>query len=287
LEKDKLNFQYEKIVSFSNPKIKKIKKLWVKKTRDTERLFIIENYRELLRAFNNNITIRSIFFCPDFFPKHHGNEIPLIKKIIDNGGKGFYVPPKIFKKIAYKDKPDGLLAIAECFQTTDKLKGIQIHENSIFVVLEGLEKPSNLGTILRSADAVSIDTVILCDPVTDIFNPNVVRTSTGTLFSIPIIEADRDELIKFFKLNRIKILGTFPDGNILYTDNVYNGPLAIILGSEQYGLTEPWRKNADFKVYIPMKGIADSLNVGMAGVLLMFESRRKNNNLKNDSASTR
>jgi TrmH family RNA methyltransferase len=144
-------------------------------------------------------------------------------------------------------------------------------------VIEAIEKPGNLGTILRSADAAGISAVIVCDPVTDIFNPNVVRSSTGVLFSMPIVVAGSPEVRAWLGARRIRAVATTPAAKALYTDSDLRGPLAIIMGSEQYGLSEFWLKESDLLVRIPMAGQADSLNVAMATVITLFEAVRQRN----------
>jgi TrmH family RNA methyltransferase len=143
------------------------------------------------------------------------------------------------------------------------------------LVVEAIEKPGNLGTILRSADAAGCDAVIVCDPVTDIFNPNVVRASTGVLFSVPLVVEESTNVAAWLKQKAIRTIATTPAAESLYTDADLRGPLAIIMGSEQYGLSDFWLKHADKPVRIPMAGQADSLNVAMATIITLFEAVRQ------------
>jgi TrmH family RNA methyltransferase len=143
------------------------------------------------------------------------------------------------------------------------------------LVVEAIEKPGNLGTILRSADAAGCDAVIVCDPVTDIFNPNVVRASTGVLFSVPLVVEESANVLRWLKGKKIRAIATTPAAEKLYTETDLRGPLAIIMGSEQYGLSEFWLKNCDRPVRIPMAGQADSLNVAMATIITLFEAVRQ------------
>jgi TrmH family RNA methyltransferase len=143
------------------------------------------------------------------------------------------------------------------------------------LVVEAIEKPGNLGTILRSADAAGVDALIVCDPVTDLFNPNVVRASTGVLFSVPVIIAESREVRAWLKEHGVRAVATTPSATALHTDTNLTGPLAIVMGSEQYGLSDFWLAEADERVRIPMAGQADSLNVAMATIITLFEAVRQ------------
>jgi TrmH family RNA methyltransferase len=143
------------------------------------------------------------------------------------------------------------------------------------LVVESIEKPGNLGTILRSADAAGCDALIVCDPITDLFNPNVVRASTGVLFSVPCVVASSEEVQAWLRSRGIRSIATTPAATTLYTDANLTGPLAVVMGSEQYGLSEFWLKHADLPVRIPMAGQADSLNVAMATIITLFEAVRQ------------
>ena len=266
------------ITSTKNQKIKLIKKLRDRRDIDKTGLFLIEGYRELFRANAAHVEIKTLFFCEDLFLKD--NEYSLIEKIKKNGAEIISLKKNIFEKISYRDRPDGLLAIASqkrlYLQELNKI--IKKSKNPFFIVAQHIEKPGNLGTILRSSDGVGVDAAIVCDPCTDLFNPNVIRASIGCLFTKPVIEADTNELIKFFKKNNIKIIATTPNSKTIYFSANLSQPIAIVVGTEQYGLSEKWLKNADIKVKIPMIGVADSLNVGAATTILLYETLRQRNN---------
>jgi TrmH family RNA methyltransferase len=153
------------------------------------------------------------------------------------------------------------------------------HAEPFLLVVEAIEKPGNLGTILRSADAAGVGAVIVCDPVTDIFNPNVVRSSTGVLFSMPVVVAGSAEVRAWLRARGIRAIATTPAAEALYTDSDLRGPVAIVMGSEQYGLSEFWLKESDLLVRIPMAGQADSLNVAMAAIITLFEAVRQRNSI--------
>jgi RNA methyltransferase, TrmH family len=145
----------------------------------------------------------------------------------------------------------------------------------LILVVEAIEKPGNLGTILRSADAAGCDAVIVCDPVTDLFNPNVVRASTGVLFSVPCVVEESPKVLEWLRGRAIRSVATTPAAKDVYSDSDLRGPLAVVMGSEQFGISEFWLTNADLPVRIPMAGQADSLNVAMAALITLFEAVRQ------------
>jgi TrmH family RNA methyltransferase len=260
------------ITSLQNPRIKEALHLWDRKHRNETDLFLIEGYRELLRASDAGWEIIDLFYCPELFLGV--NENTLIAKLVKNGVKSLPCKEAVFRKLSYRDRPDGLIAIAKqkhlALTDLDKL-----HQIPFLVVAEAIEKPGNLGTILRSSDAVGADGVIVADPCTDIFNPNVVRASVGTLFTIPVIQASSLETIKWLKQKGIAILAATPSATVEYTKVDLTGPLSIAVGTEQLGLSEMWMKEADIQVKIPMRGVADSLNVAMATTLFLYEALRQ------------
>jgi RNA methyltransferase, TrmH family len=264
-----------KITSSKNEKIKKIIKLKDKNKREKYSLFLIEGYREILRATEANIEIESLFICPSLFLKD--NETKLIDKIRSNKTSIFDCVEDVFRKISYRDRPDGLLAIAKPFNTDiENIKTIlENKKNPFLIILESLEKPGNLGTILRTADASGADAVIVADPMTDIFNPNVVRSSIGTLFTVPIFVSDSRTVLKFLKEKRIEIIAATPSSDLLYTSVNLNKPIALAFGTEQLGLSKIWMENSDVFVKIPMFGKADSLNVAVATTILLYETLRQ------------
>jgi TrmH family RNA methyltransferase len=257
--------------SVQNPRIKQVTHLRDKQERDSTALFLIEGYRELLRATDTSWAIESLFICPELFLGT--NERTLIAKIASSGAKIFNCAENVFRKISYRDRPDGLLAVAP--QRRLSLHDLPEVGNPFYVVAEAIEKPGNLGTILRSTDAVGASGLIVCDRCTDIYNPNVVRASVGTLFTVPTIEADSEETIAWLKAQKIAILAATPSAVSEFTAVDLTGPIAIAMGTEQLGLSERWMKGADIQVRIPMMGVADSLNVAMATTVLLYEVLRQ------------
>ena len=257
------------ITSFSNEKIKYVVKLREKKFRDSEKKFAIEGYRENLKAIlSGKIIFDSIFVSPECFLGK--NEEALVEKV---NTKVFELPRKIFEKISYRDRPDGILTIANIpnfqFDISREPKG------SLYLVIEGVEKPGNLGTILRTSEGAGVDSVIVTDTKIDLFNPNVIRSSTGTLFTQPTFISDTLSVIDYFKKNKIQVIAASPDGKIPYYEHDLTKKTAIIFGSEQYGLSVYAKKKSDSIIFIPMKGSADSLNLAMSSGIVIYEALRQ------------
>ena len=189
------------------------------------------------------------------------------------GADVFTCSKTAFVKMAYKERPDGLLMTGP--HVAKRLSDIELPPNALVIVTESIEKPGNLGTILRSADAAKVAAVIVCDRTTDIHNPNVVRASTGTMFSVPIVEATSDEALAWLKEKGFKVLAATPHAEKLHFEVDLTGNVAIALGAEQYGLTAKWMDGAGLRVRIPMLGLADSLNVSAAATILVYEAVRQ------------
>lgn len=257
-----------KITSLQNPKVKEAVKLRDRRPREEKGQFLIEGYRELKRAVDAGRKVATLFYCPELFLGE--NEQALIEKA---GGEALQCTPDVFAKISYRDRPDGLLAIAP--QVRLKLSDLKLQKVPFLVIAESIEKPGNLGTILRSCDAAGVHAVIVCDPTTDIHNPNVVRSSVGTLFTLPVIEASSEETMAFLKEKGIAIVAGTPHAKLEFTQADLKVPVAIAVGTEQYGLSENWMNEADISVRIPMFGVADSLNVASATTILLYEVVRQ------------
>jgi TrmH family RNA methyltransferase len=261
----------ETISSLQNPRVKEAIKLRQRRDRDRTKLFIIEGYREILYAVKSKVSIEQLFYCPDFFLGE--NEDALITEAITLGAKTVPCSPHVFEKLSYRDRPDGLLAVAK--QLNYSLDNLPLSQNPFLVVAEAIEKPGNLGTILRSSDAVNVDGLIVCDRCTDIHNPNVVRASVGTLFTRPVIETSTTNTLAWLKKQNIAVLAATPSAAANFTEVDLSGPVAIVVGTEQYGLSEQMMNEATLQVRIPMMGQADSLNVAMATTLLLYETLRQ------------
>ncbi len=260
------------ITSPSNPRLKHVVKLRTCREREESGEMIVEGYRECRRALDNGYRPAAIFHCPEMYLKNE-NEAALVQECASRGAEVFSCSRICFEKIAYKERPDGLLMIGP--HVSVKLSDLKLGPNALVIVTEAIEKPGNLGTILRSADAGGVEAVIVCDRATDIHNPNVVRASTGTMFSVPIAEASGTEALTFLRENGFTVLAASPHAEKLYFDAPLTGRVAIALGAEQYGLTALWMDGATERVRIPMLGLADSLNVSAAATILVHEAVRQ------------
>lgn len=261
-----------KITSLQNQRVKEVVKLRDRRERDRSQLFLIEGYREIKRAVDAGRKIATLYICPEFFLGE--NEEELIRKA---ALETVCCTKEVFQKLSYRDRPDGLLAVAPIQHKTlgDLEKILEGVKEPFILVAESIEKPGNLGTILRSSDAAGVDAVIVSDPTTDIHNPNVVRSSVGTLFTVPVIEAASVETLAFLRKKKVKIVAATPSASQFFTEADLRGAVAILVGTEQLGLSPLWMEAADTSVKIPMLGTADSLNVATATTLLLYEVVRQ------------
>lgn len=261
----------ESISSLQNPRVKNLVKLRDRRARNEQGVFIAEGYRAISRALEKSVVPQEVYFCPDCFLGQ--NEEALLRQAQANGAQLFQLSRPAFEKVSYRDRPEGLLAVIA--QWSHRLDSLQLSQPAFLLVVEGIEKPGNLGTILRSADAAGVDAVLCCDSVTDLFNPNVVRSSTGVLFSMPTVSTTADEAIAWIRKQGIRSVATTPHTDILYSEADLTGPIAVVMGSEQFGLSKNWLEACDEQVRIPMAGQADSLNVAMATLVTLFEAVRQ------------
>ena len=252
------------ITSTQNPRIKHLLLLQQKSSqRKADGLFVVEGRREVEHCLRAGYTVRTIFICEGFSPgRWQGFGIEMID-----------VSPHIYERIAYRGGTEGIVAIVEAHRM--ELPDLQLSASPLIVVLESVEKPGNLGAVLRSADAARADAVIVCDPLTDLYNPNLIRSSVGAIFTVPCVACSTEACIAFFKEKGIRILTAQLQDSRLYYDTPMTGPTAIVMGTEATGLTDPWRKAADAHIRIPMLGRLDSLNVSVSAAILLFEAVRQ------------
>lgn len=262
----------ESITSAQNPKIKDLLALQEKsKERRKKGLFVVEGRRELLHCIEAGYEPYSIFFCPEIISSKDLDEIAET-----SGDCSFFeIPQHLYDKVAYRGGTEGIIAELKCKEMS--LDALKLKENPLVVVLEAVEKPGNLGAVLRSADASRADAVIVCDPLTDMYNPNLIRSSIGAIFTVPVATASSEDTIKWLKDNHIKIFTAQLQDSEWYYDTDMKGGTAIIMGTEATGLTDAWRKAADAHIKIPMLGKLDSLNVSVSAAILMFEAVRQRN----------
>ena len=250
------------ITSVQNERVKRIIKLQRKASaRRAEGLTVIEGAREVSRAIENGWQPVERWVCSELGAERPGD------------GECFQCSREVFEKISYREGPDGVLAVGPLVGKT--LAELKLSKNPLVLVAEGLEKPGNLGALLRTADGAGADAVIVCDSATDLNNPNVIRASIGTLFYLPVAEATTEETVAFLKAKGIKILSAVPDDGTVYTDVDLTGPVAIVVGAEDKGLSSQWKKTADLNVKISMLGKNDSLNVSVSAAILLYEAVRQ------------
>lgn len=256
---------HPKITSSQNPKIKSLLALEKPRERKNRQQFLIEGKREILWALEAGYTIESIFFCEEIIALSEISDL-LKKDLIP-------VSKEVFEKIAVRESSGGLIAVAK--QKTHLLTQIELRKNPLVLILEAVEKPGNLGAILRTADAAAVDAVIICDPQTDFYNPNVIRSSVGCVFTNQLAAVSSDEAIAWLKINQIKIFCTSLQASRPYHQIDFTQPSAIVLGTEATGLSDIWTKNSDANIIIPMQGKIDSMNVSNAAAVVVFEALRQ------------
>jgi TrmH family RNA methyltransferase len=257
------------ITSVQNPKVKNILALREKRERVKTGLVVVEGYDELNVSALNTKPVE-LYFCPQMFQP---SQRALVEKLRRQGTTLIEVNDKVFEKIAYRDNPDGWLATFNAPQKP--LSDLQLGDNPFLVIGEAVEKPGNLGAILRTADAANVDAVISCDPVTDWGNPNIVRASKGALFTVPVAEAKSKETIAWLRERGIKIVVATPQATQQHTTVDLTGPVAITVGTERTGLSKIWFDSADESVVIPMFGKVNSLNVSTSTAILLYEVVRQ------------
>lgn len=253
------------ITSTQNPRIKHLLLLQQKSAqRKADGLFVVEGRREVEHCLSAGFTLRTAFVC---------DEIADASLFLPQGVEVVPVSRNVYERIAYRGGTEGVVAVVEVRNMS--LRDLTLSASPLVVVLESVEKPGNLGAVLRSADAAGADAVIVCDPLTDLYNPNLIRSAVGALFTVPCVACCTEECIAFFKAKGIKILTAQLQDSSLYYDTPMTGPTAIVMGTEATGLTDQWRQAADAHIRIPMLGRLDSLNVSVSAAILLFEAVRQ------------
>jgi len=260
----------ETITSAQNPKIKQLLLLQEKsKERREQGLFVVEGRRELEHCLAAGFVPRTVFYCPEIIDSQQ------VTHLLGKADAGLLVelPLELYRKVAYREGTEGILAEIVC--KTTSLEDLRLPENPLVMVLEAVEKPGNLGAVLRSADAAGAHAVIVCDPLTDLYNPNLIRASIGAVFTVPVVTAPSADVIAWLKAHGIRILTAQLQDSSLYYDTDMRGGTALVMGTESTGLTDRWRQAADAHIRIPMLGRLDSLNVSVSAAILLFEAVRQ------------
>ena len=261
----------EAISSTANPRVKAAVRLRGRRERERSGLTIVDGAREIRRAIDAGVDVREAFVCDALVDSSDGKaavaaleraHAPLVR-----------VSRPVFDKLAFGERTDGVVAVVEAPRTD--LDALQLPRDALLIVVEGVEKPGNLGAVLRSADGAGVDAVIAASPGTDLYNPNTIRASLGTVFSLPLAAADTPAVAAFLRAAGMRIVAARVDGSTSYADIDLRGPVAIVVGSEHAGLTDAWSAPDVVTVRLPMLGVADSLNVSASAAVLLYEARRQ------------
>jgi TrmH family RNA methyltransferase len=259
----------ESITSVQNPKFRNLLLLQEKsKARREQGLFVVEGRREIGHAIEAGFRVRTLFVREDLLPELEPLAAQAACPIV-------LLSPTLYAKAAYREGTEGILAEMEV--RTLRLEDLVLGEAPLIVVLESVEKPGNLGAVLRSADAARADAVIVCDPRTDLWNPNLIRASLGGIFTVPTVCVPSQTAIAWLRDHGIRILTAQLQDSSWYYDIDMTVGTALVMGTESTGLTEVWRAAADAHIRIPMLGRLDSLNVSVSAAILLFEAVRQRN----------
>ncbi|HOZ74884.1 MAG TPA: RNA methyltransferase [Flavobacterium sp.] len=257
----------KQISSVQNPFIKSLVQLQEKaKARKQAGTFLIEGKREIELAIKGNYEIESILFLPELVSEAELAALSPRIQLIE-------ITKEVYQKLAYRDTTEGILAVAKTKPL--RLQDLQLSQNPLILVAEAPEKPGNIGALLRTADAANLDAVIIANPKSDLYNPNIVRSSVGGLFTNQIATGSTEEIIRFLQQKKINFYcATLQNSTPYHTQN-YTNPTALVVGTEATGLTDAWRDAATHNIIIPMQGEIDSMNVSVAAAILIFEAKRQ------------
>jgi TrmH family RNA methyltransferase len=258
----------KQITSSQNPFVKSLIQLQEKtKARKQSGTFLIEGLREIQLAIKGNYEIETILFLPDLVSEQQ------ITKLTNNQINLIEISIEVYQKLAYRDTTEGVIAVAKIKST--QLSDLKLPNNPLIVVMESIEKPGNIGAMLRTCDAANIDAIIIANPKSDLYNPNTVRSSVGCLFTNQIAMASTEEAIAFLLKNNINFYSATLQNSTSYHTQDYTQPTALVVGTEATGLSKLWREKATKNIIIPMQGEIDSLNVSVAAAILIFEAKRQ------------
>ncbi|WP_430401032.1 TrmH family RNA methyltransferase [Flavobacterium sp.] len=258
----------KQITSVQNPFIKSLVQLQEKsKSRKQTGTFLIEGKREIELALKGNYELETVLFLPEIISEEQ------INKLTNQQLNIIEISKEVYQKIAYRDSTEGIIAVAK--SKSLQLSDLELKENPLILVLESIEKPGNIGAMLRTADAANIDAVIIANPKSDIYNPNNIRSSVGCVFTNQIAVCTTDEAIAFLKEKRIAIYSATLQNSNEYHKVSYTSATALVVGTEATGVSQTFRENSTQNIIIPMQGEIDSMNVSVAAAILLFEAKRQ------------
>ena len=263
------------ITSLQNSQIKATVRLRDRRHRTKQGRFLIDGAREIDRALRGRFALERVYYCTECDVRR-SDDIDLsdlLERLRSSCVELSEVTPAVFEKISFGHRREGLVAVAPTAKRS--LQEYQPTENPFLAVIEQVEKPGNLGAILRTADAAGVDAVIVVDPRTDLFNPNAIRASLGTIFTVPLFETTFDEATAWLKKHQINSFAARVDSSVPYTEVDYTPATAVVLGSEAEGLTDRWDDTNSRAIRLPMQGIADSLNLSVSAAVLFYEALRQ------------
>ncbi len=260
------------ITSTTNPRLKGLAALRRRRIREDEGVTVVEGFEELALAVGAGVRPRTVFHCPELMLDPAGRS-RFLDDLRSRGVETIRVSRPAFEKVAYREGPDGVVAVVPAVGTV--LNHLDPPADPLVLICEGVEKPGNLGAMLRTADAAGVAAVVAVDPATDWGNPNVVRASKGTVFSVPLATASVGELLGWLRSRGIRLVATTPDTDLLHTDADLRGPVAVAVGTEKEGLSDELLDAASVRVRIPMAGRADSLNVATSAAVVLYEAVRQ------------
>ena len=257
------------ISSLQNPFIKQLVQLKEKsKLRKQTGLFIIEGKREVSLAIKGNYTLETLYYYADLFSASEAAALEAY------GIDIIEISKPVYEKVAHRETTEGVIAVAKAKDLS--LENLKLSsENPLILVAESPEKPGNIGALLRTADAANIDAVIIVNPLTDFYNPNIIRSSVGGVFTVPLATGSTKEVIAYLKRNNISIYSAILQESVPYDTIDFRTPSALVIGTESTGLTEEWRNDSTAKIRIPMEGKLDSMNLSVAAGILIFEAKRQ------------
>jgi RNA methyltransferase, TrmH family len=258
------------ITSLTNPRVKAAVRLRDRRERETTGLTIVDGAREILRALDAGVRVETAFVSEDLVRTW---EADIVLEQLRHRPSAIAVTPAVLAKVGFGERSDGIVAIVE--PPRRSIADLTVPDDALIVVVEGVEKPGNLGAIVRTADGAGAHAVIAADPRTDLFNPNVIRASVGTIFSLPVIAATTDETLAWLGARGIRPLAAIVDAVTDYTTLDLRGSTAIVLGSEANGLSSAWHDSSVTPISISMHGWADSLNVSIAAAVVLYEAVRQ------------
>ncbi len=269
------------ITSPSNPRLKSLLGLRRRRTREETGRTLVEGYEEIGLALSAGVRPASVYVCEELFSpagvagsQHIGHQSELIDRLRDDRVEVVQLSRAAFEKVSYREGPDGLLAVVGA--VARPLADLRVEgPDHLTLLSQGVEKPGNLGAMLRTADAAGVDAVVAADPVTDWGNPNVLRSSKGTVFAVPVASAPTADVVAWLRANDVRLVVTTPETDLLHTDADYTGRVAVAVGSEKHGADDALLEAADVRVRIPMHGRANSLNVSVAAAVVLYEAVRQ------------